>query len=102
VTIRSIGIGRCRRASATPQRRDADMDVGALSMATLLALVAAWGWVIAARRRAARRAAEMRARQRARRRRIPTVSANVRGLPGEQQDLWARESADASHDRRAS
>jgi hypothetical protein len=78
------------------------MEVGALSMAALLALAAAWAWVIAARRRAARRAAEARARQRARRRRIPAVSANVRGLPGEQVDLWLRETEGAARDRRAS
>jgi hypothetical protein len=74
-------------------------------MAALLALAAAWGWVIVARRRAARRAAEARARQKARRRRMPAVSANVRGLPGEQrpmEDLWARETDSVSHDRRAS
>jgi hypothetical protein len=81
------------------------MDVDALSMAALLALAAAWGWVIVARRRAARRAAEARARLRARRRRVPVVSANVCGLPGGQkpaEDLWVRETEGASQDRRAS
>jgi len=82
------------------------MDVDALSVAALLALAAAWGWLIALRRRAARRAAEARARLRARRRQIPAVSANVRGLsgppPARQDDLWARETEGTSRDRRAS
>jgi hypothetical protein len=82
------------------------MDVDALSVAALLALAAAWGWLIALRRRAARRAAEARARLRARRRRIPAVSANVRGLsgppPGRQDDLWVRETEGTSQDRRVS
>jgi hypothetical protein len=82
------------------------MDVDALSIAALLALAVAWGWVIVARRRAAQRAAEARARLRARRRRIPAVSSNVRGLsgppPSRQDDLWAREIEGTSQDRRAS
>jgi hypothetical protein len=93
---------RVAAAVAARRRREADMDVGALSMAALLALAAAWAWVVAARRRAARRAAEVRARKLARRRRIPAVSANVRGLPGEQTDLWLRETEGASRDRQAS
>ena len=43
-------------------------------------LLAAWGAIIVARRRAARRAAELQARVRARRRNVPVASANVRGL----------------------
>jgi hypothetical protein len=77
------------------------MDVGALSIAALLALVVAWGWVVITRRRAARLAAEARARRRIRRRRVPAVSANVRGLPGEEPDLWVRETEGASRDGRA-
>ena len=45
-----------------------------------LALLAACGAVVVARRRAARRAAAERARLRARRRKVPVVSANLRGL----------------------
>jgi len=88
------------------RRREADMDVDALSIAALLALAAAWGWLVALRRRAARRSAEARARLKARRRHVPAVSANVRGLsgppPGRQDDLWVRETEGSPQDRRAS
>jgi hypothetical protein len=45
-----------------------------------LAVLAACGAVILRRKRAARRAAAERARLRARRRKVPVVSANLRGL----------------------
>jgi hypothetical protein len=81
------------------------MDVDARWIAALLALAVAWGWLVALRRKAVRRAAEARARLRARRRRIPAVSANVRGLSGpppvRQDDLWARETDGTPQDRRA-
>ncbi|MGB5103893.1 MAG: hypothetical protein WBO04_11335 [Steroidobacteraceae bacterium] len=52
-----------------------------------LAILAAWVAVIVARRRAMRRAAAERARLRARRRRVPIVSANLRGLEFRERDL---------------
>jgi hypothetical protein len=66
-----------------------------LASATLLAL---WGVIIVARRRAARRAAEAaEARARARRRPIPVVSSNLRGQPARGpdrvRDLWAETAA---------
>ena len=45
-----------------------------------LAILAAWAAVIVAKKRAARRAAVARARLRARQRKLPVVSANLRGL----------------------
>lgn len=66
-----------------------------LAGVTLLAL---WGVIIAARRRAARRAAE--ARSRARRRPIPAVSSNLRGQPAREpnrgRDLWEEAAADST------
>ena len=72
--------------------------MGALLLAgvTLLAL---WGVVRVARRRAARRAAEAEAeaRARARRRTVPVVSSNVRGQPARSsaggRDLWTETAA---------
>jgi hypothetical protein len=66
------------------------MDVGALSMAALLALAAAWGWLIAARRRAARRAAEA-PREEGATSSSSAISANVRGLPGDRRPLASRD-----------
>jgi hypothetical protein len=54
------------------------------AFALLVALVAA----ARARRNAARRAAEARERARRRRRSMPLVSANLRGLPQDREDLW--------------
>jgi hypothetical protein len=54
------------------------------AVALLVALCAA----ARARRRAARRAAEERERARRRRRSMPLVSANLRGLPQQREDLW--------------
>lgn len=68
-----------------------DMEVDAFSIAALALLLASFLAARAARRRAARRVEEARARARARRRRVPVVSANVRGLPSGEQDLWAEE-----------
>lgn len=67
------------------------MEVNALTLTALLLLVAALCAASVTRRRAARRAEEERARARARRRRVPVVSANVRGLPSGVTDLWAEE-----------
>jgi flagellar biosynthesis/type III secretory pathway M-ring protein FliF/YscJ len=67
------------------------MDVSALAIAALLLLVVALGAASVIRRRAARRAEQQRARARARRRRVPAVSANVRGLAPAETDLWAEE-----------
>lgn len=58
-----------------------------------VALLVAWGVIVAARRRAARRAAEAEARARARRRRLPVVSANLRGQSDGPRDLWQDEAA---------
>jgi len=56
--------------------------------------------IYTARRRAARRRAEARARQLARRRRVPLVSANLRGRPASKPDIWREElDADARHER---
>jgi hypothetical protein len=64
--------------------------VGTLVVAAV-ALVAALVAASIARRRSARRAAETRERARRRRRGMPAVSANVRGLPREdEEDLWVR------------
>lgn len=51
-------------------------------------LCVALGALARSRRHAARRAAEERERARRRRRTMPLVSANVRGLPQEREDLW--------------
>jgi hypothetical protein len=67
------------------------MDVDAFSLAALLLLLASLAAAWAARRRAARRLALERARARGRRRRVPDVSANVRGLPNAARDLWTDE-----------
>jgi len=75
--------------------------VNALLIAAAILLLAVWGAVVLARRRAARRAAEREARARARRRKVPDVSANVRGLPGNDADLWAQETQVASRKGRA-
>jgi len=69
-----------------------------LAGVTLLAL---WGVIIAARRRAARRAAEdAEARARARRRPIPVVSSNLRGQPAREpnrgRDLWEEAAGDST------
>jgi phage protein D len=65
------------------------MDVDAFSIAALLLLIGSFVAAGAARRRAARRRAEELARARARRRKVPVVSANVRGLASGEPDLWA-------------
>ena len=52
-----------------------------------LAIGAAWAAAVVARRRAARRAAAERARLRARRRKLPVVSANLRGLDFREPEL---------------
>jgi hypothetical protein len=67
------------------------MEVDAFSIAALLLLVGSLVAAGAARRRAARRRAEEIARARARRRKVPVVSANVRGLPSGEPDLWVDE-----------
>lgn len=61
--------------------------VEALLVVGALAILAAWAAVILARRRAVRRAAAERARLKARRRKIPVVSANLRGLEFREQEL---------------
>jgi hypothetical protein len=61
--------------------------VDAFLVVAALAIVAAWAAVIIARRRAVRRAAAERARLRARRRKVPVVSANLRGLEYREQEL---------------
>jgi phage protein D len=68
-----------------------DMEVDGLTVAALLLLVASLGMAGVMRRRAARRREEERARARARRRKVPVVSANVRGLPSGATDLWTEE-----------
>jgi hypothetical protein len=65
------------------------MEVDALTIAALLLLVVVLCAANLVRRRALRRAEEVRARARARRRRVPAVSANVRGQPSGGTDLWA-------------
>ena len=67
------------------------MEVDASSIAALLVLLAALCAAGSARRRAARRREEDRQRALARRRKVPVVSANVRGLPPAATDLWAAE-----------
>ena len=76
------------------------MEVDAFSIAALLALLCALYAAGAMRRRAARRRAEARARARARRRKVPVVSANVRGLPAAATDLWAEEADGRSRKER--
>jgi len=61
--------------------------VDAFLVVAALAILAAWPAVIIARRRAVRRAAAERARLRARRRKVPVVSANLRGLEFREQEL---------------
>lgn len=70
---------------ARTQGRGAGVD--AFLVVAALAILAAWVAVIVARRRAVRRAAAERARLRARRRRVPIVSANLRGLEFRERDL---------------
>jgi hypothetical protein len=74
-----------------------------LAAGTLLLVVWVWIWlwVAGARRRAAQGAAEARARARARRQRVPLVSANVRGQPTHQPDLWREASGTTSRDEHA-
>ena len=67
------------------------MEVDAFSFAALALLLVSFLAARAARRRAARRLEEARARARSRRRRVPVVSANVRGLPSGDKDLWVEE-----------
>jgi type II secretory pathway pseudopilin PulG len=68
------------------------MDVGVLAIAAVALLFAVLFATRSARRRAERRTAARRARARQlRRRRVPEVSANVRGLATETPDLWAEE-----------
>jgi len=62
------------------------------SILAVVLLFAAWGAVRTARRRAARRAAEAEERARARRRRVPEVSANLRGQ-ARANDLWDQQAA---------
>lgn len=61
--------------------------VDAFLVIAALAILAALAAVIIARRRAVRRAAAERARLRARRRKVPVVSANLRGLEFREQEL---------------
>lgn len=63
-----------------PNPGKGDRGVSILLVIGALAVLAAWVAVVVARKRAARRAAVARARLRARRRRLPVVSANLRGL----------------------
>jgi len=77
------------------------MEVDAFSMAALLLLLAALGAASAARRRRARRREAERARARARRRKVPDVSANVRGLATGADNLWDDESNARSRKGRA-
>lgn len=63
------------------------------------ALLALWGAVTLARRRAVRRTAEAEARSRARRRTtVPVVSSNLQGQaargPSRERDLWVETAAD--------
>jgi hypothetical protein len=74
--------------------------VTALLIAAAILLLAIWCAVVLARRRAARRAAEREARARARRRKVPVVSANVRGLHEDETDLWVQETQVASREGR--
>lgn len=68
-----------------------DMEVDAFSIAALALLLVSFLAARVARRRAARRIEDARARARSRRRKVPVVSANVRGLPSGDKDLWAEE-----------
>lgn len=61
--------------------------VDAFLVVAALVILVAWAAVLVARRRAARRAAAERARLRARRRKVPVVSANLRGLEFREQEL---------------
>lgn len=67
----------------------------ALLVVGALGILVAWAAVIAARRRAVRRAAAERARLRARRRKVPVVSANLRGLEFREQELRFDDGRDA-------
>jgi hypothetical protein len=78
------------------------MEVDASSISALLMLLAALCAAGAARRSAARRREELRQRARARRRKLPVVSANVRGLPPAATDLWAAENDPRHRERRRS
>jgi cytochrome c-type biogenesis protein CcmH/NrfF len=62
-------------------------------MLAVVVLLVALGVVVTGRRRAARRAAEAEARTRARRRRLPEVSANLRGQTTASADLWREDAA---------
>jgi hypothetical protein len=78
------------------------MDVGVLGIAAIALLFSVLLAIGAARRRAERRTAARRARARhLRRRRVPEVSANVRGLATETSDLWAEEVEASPHKGRA-
>ena len=76
------------------------MEVDASSIAALLVLLVALRAAGSARRRAARRRAQERQRALAGRRKVPVVSANVRGLPSTTTDLWAEEGEARRQDRR--
>ena len=69
------------------------MGVDTWTIAALVLLIATLCTTGLRRRRAARRLEEERARLRARRRRVPVVSANLRGLPPGETDLWAEEAS---------
>ncbi len=77
------------------------MEVDAFSIAALLLLIGSFVAAGAARRRAARRRLEELARARARRRKVPVVSANVRGLPSGEDDLWVDDRKPPSRKGRA-
>lgn len=64
-------------------------------------LFACWLGFAGRRRKAARRAAAARARLRARQRRMPLVSANVRGQPARKPDIWREATDVATRDERA-
>jgi hypothetical protein len=64
-----------------------DRDVEPLIVAAVALLVALVA-VARVRQHAARREAEARERMRRRRRNMPLVSANLRGLPQQDEDLW--------------
>lgn len=63
-----------------PNPGKGDRGVSILLVIGALAVLAAWAALIIGKKRAARRAAAARARLRARRRKVPVVSANLRGL----------------------
>lgn len=68
----------------------------------LSAFVAVLAFLVMERRRRARRAAEAEARARRRHRRVPQVSANLRGLSaGPDGDLWSGELRERSKSTQA-